>query len=224
MIKVPILYHGTDARFVTLPDNIRQGYKTICINMINFFLPKFHQFFLKPEEEVAKAFLADSLESNPTILPDFQQSLAEIELSGQGCGDYQYEHFYVTSSWLQACIYAKDSFVGGELARHTYNFLRAAKLMGMLDDSQNKAIEDFYQVMNRIASEEPKPVIFTFKDIRPEDLLTEQGEKIDKYVREDGRIVGVNSFRLLTTPPLDLDNAKYIDYEQEIANFSRKSH
>lgn len=224
MIKVPILFHGTDARFVALPDDIRQGYKTICFNMINFFLPRFHPFFLKAKEEVAKAFPADSLEANSAILTDFQQSLTEIELCEQGCGDFQYEHFYVTSSWLEACMYAKDSFVGGELARHTYNFLRAAKHLGMLDDPQNKAIEDFYQVMNRIASEEPKPIIFTFNDIRPEDLLTEQGEKIDRYVREDGRIAGVNSFRLLITPTLNLDNAKFIDVEQEIANYSNKSH
>ena len=210
--------------FVALTDNIRQGYKTTCINMINLFLPRFHQLFLKPEEEVAKAFLSDSLEVNPTILPDFQRSLAEIELSGQGCGDFQYNHFYVTSSWLQACIYAKDSFVGGELARHAYNFLRAAKYMGMLDNPQNKAIEGFYQALHRVASEEPKPVIFTFNNIKPEDLLTEQGKKIDRYVREDGRIAGVSSFRLLITPTFNLDNAKYIDFEQEIANLSNKPH
>ena len=169
MVQVPPLYHGTDAKFVVLPENIRQDYKTACFNMINLFLPRFHQFFLKSEEDVAKAFQADSLEEDPSILSNFQRSLSEVELSSQGCGDFQYEHFYVTSNWLQACMYAKDSFVGGELARHAYNFLRAAKYMGMLDDPQNKAIEGFYQAMNRIASEEPKPIIFTFNDSRTTD-------------------------------------------------------
>lgn len=224
MIKVPILYHGTDARIVVMSDDFRKNYKKACFDMINLFLPRFHQFFLKPDEEVAKAFPVDSLEANPAILTDFKQSLTEIELSGQGCGDFQYEHFYVTSSWLEACIYAKDSFVGGELARHAYNFLRAAKYMGMLDNPQNKAIEGFYQALHRVASEEPKPVIFTFNNIKPEDLLTEQGKKIDRYVREDGRIAGVSSFRLLITPTFNLDNAKYIDFEQEIANLSNKPH
>ena len=111
-IILPTFYHGTDARFVSLPEDIRNKYLEVCKSVINLLFDKFWPYYY-PDKEKLKELIPFSNE-NKKVIADLEEAMLRIRCNVLGLGDYQYNDFYLTSNYLSACLYAKQSYAGGE--------------------------------------------------------------------------------------------------------------
>jgi len=215
MINLPTLYHGTDLRFATLPEDIRKSVLVYCNYLREVLYLKFSPYYIlnEPNHESLKAFMGNVIDDQPKLLENLIEGIGDIMMSKMS-EDYEYGSLYLTSSILSAFHYAKKAFAGGEFAFAAYALAKAAKAKGLQEWYLNDKVPNMEQVVDAlisIAESTPQPVIYKITGINPSFLRTEQNESIERYI-QNGRI-RVSEFRY--SEPLLLSDYEYITVDDD---------
>ena len=204
--RMPRLYHGTDLRFVKIHEDVRQKYLAFCKSLINDFI-KIYEPYITNKESISEQI---AILDKSNIASDLHSAISVLSLVN--CSEeFEYGDFYLTSDKYEACQYAHNAFVGGELANTTYHLYKALPYIGMKDLYDKLTNMFFIQLMNKLADEEHQPAIFYFDNLSPEYLRTEMNENITSYVR-NGRFT-VSSFRYSQPLSLDTDHYELLDLD-----------
>ena len=211
--KLPTLYHGTDLRFVVLPEEYRKRYIDICHTFIKGLSGLYHPFLHQQGEDKIELLLEEEKKQNPKLAGNIKEAVNNLMMMNFS-EEWEYGDFYLTSNKISACMYAHQSFAGGELGFTAYHLLKGAELLGA-DLSNSKELKPMIDALKILAEGEPKPVIFSFDDLSPEYLQPAFGGSLQRYI-QDGRI-GVQEFRYTQSITLDLSKAELLDKDYEKA-------
>lgn len=199
------LYHGTDARIVSMSVDERKKYFLNCRNAIDnlweLYKPLFQELdstaanqnpWRLPKREIDK--YKDLLESKEEFLYyNLVEKLNMIDYWKQGIQQYQYGDLYLTALKMKAERYAMRSFAGGELGLMVFRLVESADVIG-LDYSQSKEINAIERVMQFALDESNyDPVVFELSNVPIKNLLTDEGKPINEKIApfcQDFRFVG----------------------------------
>lgn len=208
--RMPRLYHGTDLRFVKIPEEVRQKYLAFCKSLINDFI-KIYEPYITDKESISEQI---AILNKSNIAFDFNSAISVLHL--MNCSEeFEYGDFYLTRDKYEACQYAHNAFVGGELANTTYFLYKALPYIGMKDLYNKLNNMPFIQLMNKLADEDHQPAIFFFDNLSPEYLRTEMNESITRYVK-NGRL-RCTTFRYSQALSLNNDNYELINLDLDKA-------
>ncbi len=208
-LSIP-LYHGTDARFATLSEEYRKTYLDACSIIINKLFDKYTPYLYSNDDTRLKNLIReDRLSAFPNLIKEINSTCAILRLNASGCKEYEYGDFYLTSNKFSATIYAIQAFAGGEWGNHAYKLLHLTE-QAELSEWLNEIPSNLIQLIKLFAETKPQPVLFEFNDLNLDDLRTEHGERVEKYIK-NGQLKGVDSFRYLKPIELDLNKAIPVD-------------
>lgn len=173
------LFHGTDKKVLSYSQEKRDGIKTLCINIAEYF----YQRFL--EDGMSVLSISQYKEKRSAVIKDdwinFLRSFQQYDSHRRGSEYYQYDCFYLTTSKDRAKRYARLSFIYGEIGSIADCLYRSAKkIWGIRDLSDSsESIHQMITTFEAIRSKVPEPVILSFGKIPKMYLLRENGEHID---------------------------------------------
>lgn len=204
--RLPTLYHGTDYRFVNLPEDIRKTYHKCCHVFIKE-LSKLYSPYIHQQRQDKIGFLSEEQKKdNPQLAKNIEEAMTN--LTAMQCSEeWEYGDFYLTSNKVSACMYAYKSFAGGELGFTAYHLLKGAELIGV-DLSKYKDLEGPVRAIKLMAEGTPQPAIYSFDDLSPDYLQPASGGSLQKYI-QNGRI-GIEEFRYKQPVKLDPNNAELL--------------
>lgn len=211
--KLPTLYHGTDLRFVILPEEVRKRYIDICHMFIKALSGLYQPYLHQQGENKMELLSEEQKKQNPKLAENIREAMSNLMMMNYS-EEWEYGDFYLTSNKISACMYAHKSFAGGELGFTAYHLLKGVELLGA-DLSNSKELKPMIDALKILAEGEPKPVIFSFDDLSPEYLQPAFGGSLQKYIK-NGRI-GVQEFRYTQSITLDLSKAELLDKDYEKA-------
>lgn len=200
--KLPTLYHGTDLRYVIMPDEIRKNYQAYCHVLIEALKGLYNPFIHREYDHQMDFISEEQKKQNPQLVHRIQEAMNNL-FAMQFSEEWEYGDFYLTSNKHIACMYAYKSFAGGELGFTAYHLLKGAEFLGV-DFTQSEKQDEPIKFFKKMAEGQPKPAIFSFDDLSLEHLQPAFGGSLQSYIK-DGRI-GVQEFRY--TRPVTLDPAK----------------
>lgn len=222
MIKVPLLYHGTDARIVEMSSTERQQYLKKCRQVVDYLFPFYNELAstfetveklycgqkIYTQESLLKIKYGDKLKSIPGLYYNLNEKITMMQAQMNGNKQYQYGSFYLTSDRRIAFNYAVDSFAGGELGLVAYRFIQGLDIVVFDNFNPSTELLQSIKTIQDFASDEQQdnPVIFTFKDIDIADLLDEEGNRL----ASDFNFKFGRSFRYLKDVHLSLENAEFL--------------
>ena len=204
--KLPTLYHGTDLRFASLPEETRKGYCIFCHSIINGLRDVCRPFFA-PGNDRVELLNEDIKNQYPDLSDKVHKALSNLMMMGRS-EDFQYGDFYVSSQKWEAIMYAFDAYVGGELGFNTYYLAKGLQMAGVVNLFEMEQLRDYFKTMTKMVEEEHKPAIFSFDNLSPLYLRTEQNESIQRYI-VDGKLKA-SSFRYLKPIKLDISTAELL--------------
>ena len=214
--KLPTLYHGTDLRFVILPDEARKKYNDICHMFINALSELYHPYIHQQGEDKIELLSEEQKKKNPQLANNIRDAMNNLFMMNYS-EEWEYGDFYLTSNKTLACHYAHKAFAGGEIGFTAYHLVKGAELLGV-DLSNNKDLKPMIEAMKLLAEGDPKPAIFSFDDLSPEYLQPAFGGTLQRYI-QNGRI-GVQEFRY--TQPITLEPSKAELLENDMAKALKK--
>ena len=194
MGQIFTLYHGTDARIVSMTKDERNNFlsKTdlIISRLWDVFKPYYTEFVprrIVRHGEVIDTFMR-SIEQykddfykigKSYVYVNLTEKLSMLEARYDGSGFYQYGSLYLAAVEDTAKDYARRSFAGGELGLIAYRLIEAMDVLQFPEwkpDTETKGlIEEF---MDFAAEGKEDPVVITIAGIDSDDLLTETGGSI----------------------------------------------
>ena len=203
-----VFYHGTDLVFASMPEGFRKLYLSYCKYFRETLFPRFYQYYTIGEKDDSrlKSLLGVTAEKSK-IIENLKEALLDLACS-RTTEEYEYGDFYITTNRLNAVMYAKKAFAGGEFAFSAYALIKAAKAAGLQDWYQNDKLPDLEKIADciiGIAEAESHPVIYKLTDIDPEYLRTECNERIEKCIRNGW--LSETEFRY--SKPIDLSLYEY---------------
>ena len=74
--RIPRMYHGTDLRFVKIPEDVRQKYLAFCKSLIESFY-KIYKPYIKDRESVSEQI---DLLNKSTVSSEFHRAIASLGL------------------------------------------------------------------------------------------------------------------------------------------------
>lgn len=161
-------FHGTDKRIISMDSELRVKYRDICIDIADELRPYF------PVSAVQLDLLEQLSEGyeDPNIIANLSNALIVYDRGKTGDQRFQYDAFYLTTSALKACNYAKRAWMFGEIGMIAYRMYDAAIKFGLNPVKMQSDIKTFLGFING----EAHPIVCIFNDIDRKNLLTETGE------------------------------------------------
>ena len=211
--KLPTLYHGTDLRFVKLPEEARKSYIDICHMFIKALSGLYQPYLHQQGENKMELLSEEQKKQNPKLAENIREAMSNLMMMNFS-EEWEYGDFYLTSNKHSACMYAHKSFAGGELGFTAYHLLKGVELLGA-DLSNSKELKPMIDALKILAEGEPKPVIFSFDDLSPEYLQPAFRVSLHNYIH-NGRI-GAHEFRYTQPITIDLSKAELLDKDYEKA-------
>ena len=205
--KLPTLYHGTDLRFVTLPEEVRKGYSDVCHMFIKGLTCLYQPFLHLQGKDRIELLSEEQKKQNPKLADNIREAMNNLIMMNIS-EEWEYGDFYLTSNKDSACEYAHKAFAGGELGFTTYFLIKGAELLGV-DFSNDEKLKEYISAIKTLAEGEPMPAIFSFDDLSPEYLQPAFGGSLQSYI-QNGRI-GVNEFRYKQPITLNPSKAELLD-------------
>lgn len=227
------LYHGTDARILSMSKEERLQYKKECDLIIDTLYP-FFQPLLKWEKTEIKVdgktifgyeyplklkygkILNEK--GGMYMYQNLFEKLAMIDCRNNNAGLYQYENLYLCSSKLTAASYATSSFAGGEMGLIAYRLIQGADIINFENFRPNSNIQSIMNKIREFAKEgNEKPAIVTIENIDVDYLSFEDGKPIEKdNFAEWLEPRRKRQLKLRYTKPLELSECKVELYNKEL--------
>ena len=188
------LYHGTDARIVSMTKDERNNFlsKTdlIISRLWDVFKPYYTEFVprrIVRHGEVIDTFMRlieqykdDFYKIGKSyVYVNLTEKLSMLEARYDGSGFYQYGSLYLAAVEDTAKDYARRSFAGGELGLIAYRLIEAMDVLQFPEwkpDTETKGL--IKEFMDFAAEGKEDPVVITIGGIDSDDLLTETGGSI----------------------------------------------
>ena len=195
MSKVPMLYHGTDARMVLMSEAERQKYKEACTTAIRYLWTLYQPYHEK--DMMLRCFMpALGYDDDHKLYLDLMSAMNCLGGKLRGNEFYQYDAFYLTRLRWRAENFAHKAFAGGEYGTTAYRLYKAAKVIDFKNWNPDNVVADALKQIVGMAEEKPQPVLFRFDNLNPDYLMTEHAMPYteDLYdavpnVRYTGKIV-----------------------------------
>lgn len=227
------LYHGTDARILSMSKEERLQYKKECDLIIDTLYP-FFQPLLKWEKTEIKVdgktifgyeyplklkygkILNEK--GGMYMYQNLFEKLAMIDCRNNNAGLYQYENLYLCSSKLTAASYATRSFAGGEMGLIAYRLIQGADIINFENFRPNSNIQSIMNKIREFAKEgNEKPAIVTIENIDVDYLSFEDGKPIEKdNFAEWLEPRRKRQLKFRYTKPLELSECKVELYNKEL--------
>ena len=227
------LYHGTDARILSMSKEERLQYKKECDLIIDTLYP-FFQPLLKWEKTEIKVdgktifgyeyplklkygkILNEK--GGMYMYQNLFEKLAMIDCRNNNAGLYQYENLYLCSSKLGAADYASKSYAGGELGLIAYRLIQGADIINFENFRPNSNIKSIMDRIREFAKEgNEKPAIVTIENIDVDYLSFEDGKPIEKdNFAEWLEPRRKRQLKFRYTKPLELSECKVELYNKEL--------
>ena len=195
MIKLPTLYHGTDARIVRMTEAERLQYLNGCNQVIDylfqFYKPLLENvkveeqingmtcYVFKPKIEVQykKLFIENDMKALFYLL---HEKISMIDWSKNGAQLYQYGSFYVTKNKERAQDFAYKAYAGGELAMNAYYLIKGIEFIQFPDYNPSKEVKNaITTILDFSKKGKEEPVVFALDDLNREHLFEEDGKEVD---------------------------------------------
>ena len=227
------LYHGTDARILSMSKEERLQYKKECDLIIDTLYP-FFQPLLKWEKTEIKVdgktifgyeyplklkygkILNEK--GGMYMYQNLFEKLAMIDCRNNNAGLYQYENLYLCSSKLTAASYATSSFAGGEMGLIAYRLIQGADIINFENFRPNSNIQSIMNKIREFAKEgNEKPAIVTIENIDVDYLSFEDGKPIEKdNFAEWLEPRRKRQLKFRYTKPLEISECKVELYNKEL--------
>ena len=227
------LYHGTDARILSMSKEERLQYKKECDLIIDTLYP-FFQPLLKWEKTEIKVdgktifgyeyplklkygkILNEK--GGMYMYQNLFEKLAMIDCRNNNAGLYQYKNLYLCSSKLTAASYATRSFAGGEMGLIAYRLIQGADIINFENFRPNSNIQSIMNKIREFAKEgNEKPAIVTIENIDVDYLSFEDGKPIEKdNFAEWLEPRRKRQLKFRYTKPLELSECKVELYNKEL--------
>lgn len=227
------LYHGTDARILSMSKEERLQYKKECDLIIDTLYP-FFQPLLKWEKTEIKVdgktifgyeyplklkygkILNEK--GGMYMYQNLFEKLAMIDCRNNNAGLYQYENLYLCSSKLTAASYATSSFAGGEMGLIAYRLIQGADIINFENFRPNSNIQSIMNKIREFTKEgNEKPAIVTIENIDVDYLSFEDGKPIEKdNFAEWLEPRRKRQLKFRYTKPLELSECKVELYNKEL--------
>ena len=227
------LYHGTDARILSMSKEERLQYKKECDLIIDTLYP-FFQPLLKWEKTEIKVDgktifgyeyplklkygkILNEI-GGMYMYQNLFEKLAMIDCRNNNAGLYQYENLYLCSSKLTAASYATRSFAGGEMGLIAYRLIQGADIINFENFRPNSNIQSIMNKIREFAKEgNEKPAIVTIENIDVDYLSFEDGKPIEKdNFAEWLEPRRKRQLKFRYTKPLELSECKVELYNKEL--------
>ena len=225
---VPILYHGTDARLISMPKESRLQYLNEVNKAIDYlwtiYKPSYFTmikydihlpdgsigFSYKKEFENYKNLFQEKGLTNLYI--NIYEKLSMLESRDNGAGLYQYGHLYLCASKDSAIRYAYRSFAGGELGLIAYRLIEGLDVIKFPEWKPSKEICSIIEKIKDFSKDEARdPVVISIENVDVGDLLMEDGRKIDNsLINRMSKRQYDFKFRYLRDVQLDLVHAEHL--------------
>ncbi len=189
MSKLTIpLYHGTDKKVLSMSAEERAVAKMSAFNLINYYSKIYIQNKFEfrdyresafPEHEKHSQFLKDKLKDSYS----HTYHCYGMATSYMKSSNYQYDSFYVTGIYERACDFARNATHFGELGDTAFTLWKGANLLGYEVD--NSVIGKDLDILQTIWQIPSCPIIIKFEGLDREQLLFENGKKIDPVFTDD---------------------------------------
>ena len=200
----PTLYHGTDARIVSMTEEERKSRKDLCkevaTQMWSYFEPHFENM------HTLKAPL--KFEEDQILWLNLYNALVSYKAKINGNEQYQYgdDCLYVTNWDEMAKRYAGRSFAFGEIGLIAYRMIEAHKMIiGRENWKETLGATEIMKQFLDFADAKEEPVIFEIKDYDIDYLRLEDNRELDELGFRANR-----AFRYNKHIDLDLANAIYL--------------
>ena len=227
------LYHGTDARILSMSKEERLQYKKECDLIIDTLYPFFQPLLKWEKTEIKvdgktifgyeyplKLKYGKILNEKGGIYmyQNLFEKLAMIDCRNNNAGLYQYENLYLCSSKLTAASYATSSFAGGEMGLIAYRLIQGADIINFENFRPNSNIQSIMNKIREFAKEgNEKPAIVTIENIDVDYLSFEDGKPIEKdNFAEWLEPRRKRQLKFRYTKPLELSECKVELYNKEL--------
>ena len=196
-----ILYHGTDARILSMSKEERTSYFADVDLALDYLWTIWEPLCQKtiirelrwPNGELKGTFPISFLESRKQQFIDagkeilyynLYEKVSMADWTRQGASLYQYGSLYVSMSKDSASDYARRSFAGGERGLIVYRMLEGIDFLGISLGNPNEMMAKAIQRVKSFAeAKQPEPVVVTIGNVDPHDLLSEGGRPADEHIK-----------------------------------------
>ena len=227
------LYHGTDARILSMSKEERLQYKKECDLIIDTLYPFFQPLLKWEKTEIKvdgktifgyeyplklKYGKKKKKKGGMYMYQNLFEKLAMIDCRNNNAGLYQYENLYLCSSKLTAASYATSSFAGGEMGLIAYRLIQGADIINFENFRPNSNIQSIMNKIREFAKEgNEKPAIVTIENIDVDYLSFEDGKPIEKdNFAEWLEPRRKRQLKFRYTKPLELSECKVELYNKEL--------
>lgn len=193
------LYHGTDARMVSMSKEERMEYLTVVDHVASslwkVYEPYYHKFVpytvIRNGEEkhtYKKAFESyiDILNSRgyPDMYSNLTLALSRMDSRNQGEGLYQYGALYLAGTNYSAEKYAHSSFAGGERGLNAYRLIEGMNILQFPEWEPDSCLQmEIDRIMDFASFEKADPVVITLEGIDTDNLISEDGTPASAYLQ-----------------------------------------
>lgn len=227
------LYHGTDARILSMSKEERLQYKKECDLIIDTLYPFFQPLLKWKKTEIkvdGKTIFGYEYplklkygkilneKGGMYMYQNLFEKLAMIDCRNNNAGLYQYENLYLCSSKLTAASYATSSFAGGEMGLIAYRLIQGADIINFENFRPNSNIQSIMNKIREFAKDgNEKPAIVTIENIDVDYLSFEDGKPIEKdNFAEWLEPRRKRQLKFRYTKPLELSECKVELYNKEL--------
>lgn len=207
-MELPIMYHGSDLRIISMTREGRVDYKKKALSLAGYLWPYYSQCMeLGPFYQDLKARVSNDLGEHFWI--SFYNALCCFcgFLNNNQLYQYDKEIIYLTNWKFRAENYARRAFAGGEMGMIAYFLQEMARFveidLNSLPNNLKTALDD----VRKMGNTAPQPVVFEIKDYDIDNLKLENGKPIPEWMLASFRDKCKSSFRYYGKIELDISSA-----------------
>lgn len=207
-MKLPIMYHGSDLRIISMSQDERVDYKNKCLYLAQYLWPYFSKcvelgnFYSELKTRISK----DLGESYWINLYNALCCHSGLLNNNQF---YQYDNnvIYLTNLKSRAENYARGAFAGGETGMLAYRLQEMAAFVGIDLYSLPHNLQSALEAVRKFGNSTPHPVIFEIKNYEIDKLKFENGNSIPECLLSSFNGEFGGSFRYYGNLEFDISSA-----------------
>lgn len=171
-LQVPTLYHGTDKKMLRMTEDERNTYKSLCLQVIDYFYPIFKSHFYHDP-----AWNLEQIGLDAITTSKLYDVIGCIRSFKNEAPRFQYPDNIIYLSSMEHCAYgyAKDSFAGGEIGANAFYLCLAATHAFKHNMVFDKDIETAVKKILEFGNREKEPIVIPFDNLKVEYLRDEAG-------------------------------------------------